>query len=186
MMSAIAADYRITAKDYFALPEGPPYFQLIDGELYMSPFPNRCHQDVARNIGVPLTSHVEAANLGTVYFVPRDIVFTEEHIFQPDLYFVCSARSEILDGHGAMGAPDLIVEVLSPGTATLELGRKREIFAQAGVTEFWAVSPKSKMVEVFRFAERKDGPTAVLKDSDTLTTPLLPGFQLSLSRNFRE
>ncbi len=184
MSSSLTAAYKISAADYFALPEGPPFFQLIDGALFMSPSPNRYHQDVIRNIGVPLTHHVELQKAGRVYFAPSDVVFTDEHIFQPDLYFVSNERLHILTSQGASGAPDLVVEVLSLGTATLDLGRKREVYEQTGVREFWAVSPEARSIEVYQFVTGSQ-PTHLLRETDTLTTALLPGFELPLSAVFR-
>jgi Uma2 family endonuclease len=74
------------------------------------------------------------------------------------------------------------VEILSPGTARLDLGRKREIYAQSGVLEFWAVSPSARTVEVYRFRESSSAAVQVLKDGNAIPTPLLPGFALPVSQ----
>jgi len=185
MNSTLSAAYRLTALDYYALPEGPPYFQLIDGELYMSPSPNRYHQDVVQNIAVPLIQHVKAACAGRVYVAPSDVVFTENHVLQPDIYFVSKDRLSILTAQGASGAPDLVIEVLSQSTATLDLGRKREIYAESGVKELWALSPKEKAVEIFRFREDPAKSVSTLRGNAVIETPILPGFALLVADIFR-
>ena len=120
-----------------------------------------------------------------MYVAPSDVVFTDEHIFHPDIYFVSAARAGILTAQGAQGAPDLVVEVLSPGSMRLDLGRKRQVYAEAGVLEFWAVSPPAKSVEIYRFQESSTSPVVALEKDDTLTTPLLSGFSLPLSQIFQ-
>jgi Uma2 family endonuclease len=100
--------------------------------------------------------------------------------------FILSAQNELRSSLiKVLGEPpDLVIEVLSPGTEKLDLGRKREIYAGAGVIEFWAVSPSAMTVKVFRFQQSKTKPVCVLKKSDTITTPLLPGFALAVERVF--
>jgi Uma2 family endonuclease len=83
MISTPSPAFRLTVEDYFALPEGPPYFQLIDGELYISPSPNRYHQDIVLNIAAALKEHVRRTKLGHVYVAPSDVVFTDEHVLHP-------------------------------------------------------------------------------------------------------
>ncbi len=150
----------------------------------MSPSPNRYHQDIVLNVAVALKDYVRQTRAGHIYVAPSDVVFTDEHVLHPDIYFVSAERASILTPQGAQGAPDLVVEILSPGTARLDLGRKREIYAESGVLEFWAVSPPGRTVEIYRFRESPSAPVQVLKGGDAVTTPLLPGFSLSLSAVF--
>ncbi len=185
MNPMLSAAYSLTASDYYALPEGPPYFQLIDGELYMAPSPNRYHQDIVQNIAVLLIQHVRTAALGRVYVAPSDVIFADNQILHPDIYFVSTGRSQILTAQGAKGAPDLVIEVLSPGTATLDLGRKREIYAESGVVEYWAVAPLTKTIAIFRFGECPDQPVATLRENEMLSSPLLPGFSSPVSQIFQ-
>src|SRR5436853_428628 len=96
MSFAVTPAYHLTAADYFARPEGPPYCQLIDGELYLSPSPNRYHQDIVRNIVVALTRYMERTDAGAVYFAPSDVILGDQHVFNPDVYFVSNSRFGIL------------------------------------------------------------------------------------------
>jgi Uma2 family endonuclease len=182
--SSIATAYKMTAAEFFSLPEGPPYFQLIDGDLYLSPSPRRFHQKlVVRLVGL-LHSYLERHPIGEIYVAPSDVVFTEDTILNPDIYFVSRERAGILTEQGAEGAPDLVVEVLSPGTATLDLGRKREVYAESGVREMWVVSPKTRGVEVYRFAENASEPAAILIEGGTLASALFPDLAVRISDLF--
>jgi len=176
----------LTVLDFRELPEGPPYHQLIEGDLYMSPPPNRFHQDIVANLHFMIRSHLESHPLGTVYFAPSDVELSDLNVYEPDLYFVSNERKSILTEQGASGAPDLVVEVLSPRTAKYDKGVKRDVYARTGVEEMWIVDPELKEVQVFRFAESVGTPVATLRGRQALTTPLLPGLKIPLPKVFQQ
>lgn len=186
MISPSTTAYGMTAEQFFQLPEGPPYFELIDGDLYLSPSPRRDHQNILLNLATDLRVYLRQNSLGKIYVAPSDVLFTDERILNPDLYFVREERCEILTDFGASGAPDLVVEILSLSTAKRDVGRKREIYAESGVEEFWVVSPKTQTIEVYRLREKADEPLAVLAVGQTLTSPLFPGWSLAVADVFRE
>ena len=174
----------MTAAEFFSLPEGPPYFQLLDGDLYKSPSPRRYHQKlIVRLVGI-LQAYLEMHPVGEIYVAPSDVVFTRDTILNPDIYFVSRERAGILTEQGAEGAPDLVVEVLSPSTAKLDVGRKREVYAECGVREMWVVSPKTRAVEIYRFAERADEPMAIVEAGSALASPLFPELSIPISALF--
>ena len=177
---------RMTAEEYFQLPEGPPYFQLIDGELFMSPSPNFFHQEVVGNLFAAMREYIRRDRIGKVVIAPSDVLFDKDNVYQPDVFFIRNERLGIVDKHGAKGAPDLVAEVISGSTGRLDLGPKRMVYAKSGVLEFWAILPDTREVEVFRFAESTDAPVAKLGGDATLTTPVLPGFGLPLAELFAE
>src|SRR5262245_9987884 len=119
------------------LPEGPPYYQLIEGDLYMAPSPDLFHQDIAGNIYHLVRFYLAKCRAGSVYIAPCDVQLTELNVYQPDVFFVANSRKHIMTKHGAKGAPNLVVEVLSPKTARLDKGAKRVVYARAGVEEMW-------------------------------------------------
>src|SRR5438093_2556066 len=80
----------LTVRDYRQLPEGPPYYQLIEGELYMAPSPERYHQDILGNLYLILRSYLEKRPLGSVHLAPSDVCLSDINVFQPDLYYVRS------------------------------------------------------------------------------------------------
>jgi Uma2 family endonuclease len=184
-MATAAAAVQITAEDYRQMPLGPPYFQLVEGGLYLSPSPDFFHQGVAFRLARKLAEFVENHGLGTVQIAPSDVELDEVNVVQPDVYFVSRARRRIITRQGVTGAPDLVVEVLSPRTAALDLGAKLKAYARAGVTEAWFVDRTKRRVLVYRFAEDATKPAAELRTKDTLTTPLLPGFALPVKEVFR-
>lgn len=174
----------LTVRDYRQLPEGPPYYQLIEGDLYMAPSRERVHQDILGNLYYILRSHLEKCPLGSVHLAPSDVQLTDLNIYQPDLYYVSNPRRAILTDQGARGAPDLIVEILSPKTAKLDRGVKREIYARSGVEEMWIVDPAVKKILIYRFATTIDVPVGTFGVRQKFESPLFPGFKIDPSRVF--
>ena len=173
-----------TVDDYMSLPEHGPRYQLVDGELYMAPSPNRRHQFISGEIEFILQKHLEAYPTGVIYHAPFDVQLTDITVVQPDIAYFSKQRSSYLTEHGAEGAPDLVVEILSPKTARLDLGVKREIYARTGVVELWIVEPEAELVKVYRLREGWQNPALTLSAEMTLTTPLLPGLEIDLKRVF--
>src|SRR5215212_8445354 len=130
----------LTVEDYRLLPDGGPRYQLIEGDLYMAPAPNRFHQDISANIFELVRAYVVRHRNGKVYYAPFDVYLDEINVHQPDILFVCN-KNRILTDAGAEGAPDFVVEILSPKTAHLDTKSKRQVYARSGVKEFWIVDP---------------------------------------------
>lgn len=175
----------MTAREFYELPEGPPWFQLVHGELFMSPSPDRFHQDIVGNLLWILANHVRSTGCGKLYSGPSDVELSPDDVYEPDLYYVSNERAAILTEHGAVGAPDLVIEVLSPGTARLDLVGKRIVYAQAGVQEMWIVRPTERRVEVWRFAVNPSEPIAALSENDTLTSPLFKLLEIPVTEIFQ-
>src|SRR2546426_1520340 len=140
----------LTVHDYRETPDGPPYYQLIEGDLIMSPSPNYAHQVIHSNIFSAFVRHLDKNPMGRIFSAPFDIYLTELNVYQPDLVFVPKSRKKkLVTEQGLEGAPDLVVEILSPRTAKLDRGVKRNIYARTGVRELWIVDPDSERVELF-------------------------------------
>ena len=174
----------LTARDYRRLPEGPPYYQLIEGDLYMAPSPDRFHQDILGNLYFILRSYLENHPLGSVHLAPSDVQLTDLNVYQPDLYYVSRTRRAILTGQGVRGASNLVVEILSSRTAKLDSGIKREIYGRSGVEEMWIVDPAMKQIAVFRFAKAIDTPAGTYGVRQKFDSPLFPGLKIHLARVF--
>ncbi len=172
---------RMTAREYFAMPEGPPYFQLVHGELFMSPSPIRQHQWISVRLASRIDEYLRAHPIGEVYTAPSDVEIDEENIFQPDIYFVSRERLGILNRQGAKGAPDLVIEILSPSTARLDREHKRAVYLHAGVRELWFVNVGKLQVEVYLRDHGSEHPAMILLTGDSLTTPLLPGLTIQVA-----
>ena len=150
MQTAIKFNYQ----DYLQLPEDKRY-EIIDGDLFMVPSPNERHQHVLSNIFYVLFDYVRKNKLGTVYCAPFDILFSEEDIVQPDIIFVSNKNKKIITKDNIQGAPDLLVEILSPSTSKRDIGIKKKLYARHGVREYWIIDPEREMVDVFSLKGRE-------------------------------
>ncbi|MFZ4766410.1 MAG: Uma2 family endonuclease [Roseimicrobium sp.] len=174
----------MTAAEFSRLPEGPPYPELIEGELFFMASPDLFHQEICRNLMLLLWSHVKARGLGIVIAAPSDVQLDFLNVFQPDVYFIAKDRLHILDDHGPKGAPDLAVEVLSTGTVRKDRGKKKRVYARAGVKELWLVDRNARTVEVYVFTKSLDEPVAILGERERLRTSLLPGLSIPVASIF--
>jgi len=184
MPSANLAAEMLTVEDYRATPEGTRY-QLIEGELIMSPGPNRDHQDLVLNLVDILRAYVRAHPIGRIYAVPCDVFLSENDVVQPDVLFVAQSGRATLADDGIHGPPDLVVEVLSWSTAQLDKKRKRLIYAKAGVRELWLVDPLLLQIQRYDFARDPAKPVQLIEENETFSTPLLAGLTFSASEIFK-
>ena len=175
----------ITRHDYEEMPPGPPYYQLIEGDLFMSPSPNISHQAIVGRIYSLLLQFVEKKPLGEVFVAPLDVFLSELNVYQPDVIFISNQRRSILTEHGLEGAPDLAVEVLSPGTARFDKGSKRKIYARTGVKELWLVDVEAKFIHVYQLTKDAETPAATYDEKAVFTSPLLPGLRLKAASIFK-
>jgi Uma2 family endonuclease len=174
----------LTAHDLRELPEGPPYYQLIEGDLFMSPTPSLTHQRVLRNILRILDSHLLKHPIGEVLPAPSEVELSDLNVYEPDLYVVLNARKSIFTPRGVAGAPDLAVEILSLGTAKYDKGIKRQVYARCGVKELWLVDTDAREVSVFHLQTSADKPFGVFGVRQKFTSPLLPRLVVNVARIF--
>jgi len=177
-------DIKFTYQEYRTLPETGPRYQLIEGDLLMSPSPNFFHQTLVYNLALILGQFAKTHALGLVRVAPLDVILTEEDVVQPDIVYVSNARKGIIAPEGLRGAPDLCVEVLSASTRDLDSQAKRVLYARHGVAELWLVDPDARTIELFRLQEQPHAPTRVFRADETLTTALLPGLEVKLAEVF--
>ena len=173
----------VTYEDYCNLPDDERY-EVIDGELIMVAAPRRVHQASSRNISTPLDIYVKSNRLGEMYYAPTDVILSDINVVQPDILFVSRERSHILADEGIRGAPDLIIEILSPSTAQLDKVRKRELYARFGVVEYWQVDADDLSVIVLTLAGDDYETEGVFGLGDTVVSPLLAGFTLEVDEIF--
>ncbi len=137
---------KLTYEDYAKTPEGERW-ELIDGELNMSPSPKRAHQRNQVKLGTRMSFFAEEKDLGEVYF-DFDVALSDTDTVRPDLLFVSKERLHIITEDNVRGAPDLVVEIRSPSTARQDWTVKRELYARHGVKEYWLVDPEAATVAV--------------------------------------
>jgi Uma2 family endonuclease len=150
---------RITWQDTLLMPEDGKRYEAIDGELYVTPTPSRRHQRASLNLARALCSILEDPGHGWIYLAPTGVELpdTDEGV-QPDIVFVSKARAGILVKEGIRGAPDLVVEILSPSTADRDRTIKKKLYQRHGVAQYWVVDPDAQSVEVWDFELGLDTP----------------------------
>lgn len=156
--------------------------ELLDGEYVVAPSPSERHQTAVVNICTLLKVFLQANPLGRVFVAPFDVYLSESDVLQPDLLVVLQAHASRIQADGIHGTPDLVIEVGSPGTASTDLTLKKEIYARAGVPEYWFVDPGHRTVAVYRLTEQAE--RRVFQAVETLQSALLPGLSLKVSDFF--
>ena len=176
---------RKTVKDYEALPEGAPY-QLIEGELVMSPAPNFQHQRILKRLFLKFYEKVEKAGSGEVVFSPVDVYLDEENVFQPDLVVLLKDSLGKITERGVEGAPDVVVEALFPSTAYYDLRKKKEVYEKAGVKEYWIVDPEMEELEVYTNEGGSFRIFSKAKKEGKVKSSLIKGLEIELKDLFKE
>ncbi|MCF6154430.1 MAG: Uma2 family endonuclease [Candidatus Brocadia sp.] len=173
-----------TYDDYAKLPEGEPY-QLIGGKLVMTPAPSTYHQEISKRLGYLLYEHAELKQkLGKVLHAPVDVYFEDEETYQPDIIFISNDRVGIIKKEKIEGAPDLIIEILSPTTAYYDLIHKKDIYAKHGVKEYWIVDPMEKWVESYKNENGKFILIGKVQKDESIGSTILTGFKVALDTIF--
>jgi len=181
--NGIPVTTKLTYEDYLKTSDDKRY-ELLDGELIILPAPSIAHQHVAVKLATRLDTFVEDKNLGVVYSAPTDVVLSETHVVQPDLMFISSERAGIVTSANIQGAPDLIVEIRSDSTAERDETRKRQLYAEYGVREYWLVDPETRTITVLLLGADGYAERATYTEGQTLTSSTLEGFSANLDEIF--
>jgi Uma2 family endonuclease len=139
----------LTYEDYRKLPDNGTRKEILGGELFVTPAPTPRHQHVVAAMFVALKTHIDARRLGETLASPIDVVLSPTDVAQPDIVFIAEQRRDIIGEAAIHGAPDLVIEVLSPGTAAIDRGRKMQAYARATVPEYWIVDPDAHVIEIY-------------------------------------
>jgi len=170
--------------EYLAMPENAPFFQFIDGEVVEMPSPALLHQKVIRRLINKMSVIIDSQRLGELYPAPVDVYFSDVDYFQPDIVFVSNERSHILAEKNIQGAPDLVVEVLSPSTGYYDLSHKKAIYEQEGVREYWLVYPDEFRVEVLQNSDNGFVVLNQARKTGVVRSAVLEGFALEIAEIF--
>jgi Uma2 family endonuclease len=182
---SVSKPLRYTYDDYARLPDERRY-EVIDGELYLTPAPTPYHQIVSRRIERLLEDHVEKAKLGIVIQAPCDVVLSQFDVLQPDIFFISTGRMAVIGEKYISDAPDLVVEVFSPGTRKRDRFVKSKRYARFGVRELWIADPQKKTIEVFVNVKEGFRREGLYTGEDVLQSPMLPGLRIPLAGVFSE
>lgn len=176
---------KFTVRDYMNLPESEEKrYELIAGELYMVPSPNPFHQKITGNLFRILSDFVEEHDLGLVFIAPLDVVLSDEDVLQPDVIFISKEREGIIGEQNIQGAPDLVIEVLSPSTAGRDRTIKRARYLRYGVREYWIVDPQTRSIEVMKAGQTEFETQRVYPEGTAATSPLLADLRMDVIRIF--
>jgi Uma2 family endonuclease len=177
---------KLTYDEFQTLPrDGSKRLELIEGEVFMTPSPNTAHQRAVRKLLRALDDFVEKGDLGEVFIAPYDAVFSEWTALEPDLLFIRKDRSSIVTAANVQGAPDLVIEILSPSNKAYDRKTKLRAYEKAGVPEIWYLDPEDQTAEVLNLGG--DGlyvVTAKLAGSAPIVSKALAGLHLALDQVF--
>jgi Uma2 family endonuclease len=173
---------RWTYEDYYRLDDERRY-ELYRGELVpmQPPSPGYSHQRESRKLLVLLDQFVEKQKLGEVLGAPLDVIFDDENTAQPDILFVAKANAGIIQERGIFGAPDLVVEILSPGSVRRDRYEKQALYAEFGVKEYWIVDRANKSLEVLTLDGGQYRIHATAGETGHVTSKVLRGLKVKLS-----
>jgi len=167
--------------------------ELIKGKIFkkVAAAPKRIHQRVSIKLAAKLYNFLEGHRC-QVYDAPFDVRFTKgskddkkiHDVVQPDICVICDP--EKLDDRGCIGAPDLIVEILSPGNSKVELQNKYQLYEENGVKEYWVIYPEQHTLFIYTLIENKYQPSRLLTSGDVVESEAVPGFTLDLEEFFRD
>ena len=176
---------KLTCQDYFDLdaPEGARY-ELIDGVLIMVASPNRGHQRSSIVLGSRMLTFADERDLGWVFGAPFDVLFSDTDVVQPDLLFVSKEREEIITPANVQGAPDLVVEIISPSSSRRDWRDKRELYARHGVKEYWIIDPINRVIWLMLLRRGVLEIVGTYGEGDTVSSTALAGFSVKVDDIF--
>jgi len=157
-------------------------FEILDGKALMAPAPELLLQRWAGKIYLAVQRHVETHKLGEVFFSPVDVVLDARNVVRPDLVFVSTERSNLLEHRGIMGAPDLVVEIISAGSLRRDRYEKRELYARFGVQEFWLADVANRAIEVLSLSQGQYQLLSCATNQGKIFSGVLSGFELDLAQ----
>jgi Uma2 family endonuclease len=175
----------LTYDDYARLtPPDSGHYELHNGKIIYMPSPIVSHQDVCLNIAGEIRNFIKNNPIGRVFIAPLDTTFTNNDTFQPDVMFVSNERQDLISEKRIIGAPDLVVEVLSEGNTTKEMSYKKHIFESSSVQEYWLVNLKKLTVAQYENIEGEFLLRQVHSLNDTISSWVLKGFSLPVKDIF--
>jgi Uma2 family endonuclease len=176
----------LTIADLKALPDDENRYELFDGELFVSRAPGISHQRVLGNLHVILRAYLDQNPIGEVLLTPG-VIFDEYNSAIPDAVFISNQqRNEIISGERIVEAPELVIEIVSPGKENARCDRevKRQVYGKNGVKEYWIADPLNRSLEIYRLKRHNLVLVATLIDEDEILSPVLPEFKCKARQFF--
>src|SRR4030095_8749901 len=178
---ATPARVRFLPDDIWDTPEDGKRYEVIDGELYVTPPPIEPHQNGSMMLSMFLAHYNWEHKVGKVYAAPIGVVLPSTSSgVQPDLVFVANEHRDIINERGIEGTPDLVVEILSPSTRSRDLGIKMRAYAGAGVPHYWILDPRTHALEPYRLGEQGYERQGTYGPGMTFRPDLFPGLEIPI------
>lgn len=176
---------KYTYEDYLKTPDDERY-ELIEGDLIMTPSPTTKHQRISRKLEFFIEKHVVENNLGEVFYAPYDVHLDNENVLQPDILFVSKERTAIINEKNIKGVPDLVIEILSESTAYRDVIQKKKLYARFGVKEYWIVACDDKLIEVYQLKHKDEYKlNKTYYENDILESHVIRGLKIELKSIFK-
>ena len=173
---------KLTYEDYVGLPDDGRRYEILDGELEVSPAPAPRHQAVLGNLLWILHGHGQERGLGRVYCAPIDVILAPSTVVQPDLVFVAAGREAIVTERAIEGPPDLVVEILSSWSVLRDRVAKAALYARYGVRQYWVVDPDTRALEIYEADGAEYRLVGQHEGAAKVRTAVFPDLELDLGR----
>jgi Uma2 family endonuclease len=142
----------LTYEDYVEIPNDGRRYEILDGELFVTPAARPRHQLVSANLVWILEQHVRPERSGRIFAAPIDLILAPTTVAQPDVLFIRAGHEAIVSARGIEGAPDLVVEIPSPYSVRQDRGTKAALYARFGIPNYWILDPEERVFESYELA----------------------------------
>jgi Uma2 family endonuclease len=171
----------LTYDDYCLLPNDRNRYEILDGELSVTPAPRTQHQRTSGQLHVILANHIRASHLGDIYAAPTDVILAPTTVVQPDLIYIGNDRRHIVTEPAIEGAPTLLIEILSPTTHQTDRVTKAQLFARYQVPHYWLIDTDQRTLEAYELARDHYDLAASARDAEVFAPSLFPGLSIQLA-----
>ncbi len=186
MNATIGDDYRLSWDDWLQLPRDEPGYEIIDGELYVNPAASIVHHRINRRLGARLAGWSERAGLGEAFITAINVKLADDTIVEPDLCVVLADRRHLIRSIALHGAPNFVVEILSPGGAARDMVLKRNAYSQFGADEYWIIDPKQQRIVMLSRGHDGLEERGVVSCGDVAESSVLDGFSIRVDEVFSD
>lgn len=174
----------LTYEEYRLLPEDGQRYELMEGDLFVSPAPSTRHQTISRRLQFALMQALELPGRAQIFNAPADVILEETTVVQPDLIIVGAGNSHLVTPRAIEGAPDVVIEIMSPGSIDRDAHLKLRVYERFAIPEYWVVDPDHGFVEVFAWTKEGYRRRDRYDRASTLTCPLFPEVSIPLAPLF--
>lgn len=183
MSPTITEKKRYTYEDYQKTPDDKRY-ELIDGELLMTPSPVPRHQRISGKLEFKLREFITKNKIGEIFYAPCDVYLDNENVVQPDILFISKDRLDIIGEKNIQGVPNLVIEIISENSVYRDIVQKKRLYARFNVKEYWIVIPEEEEIEVYILEDNTYQLYCAYKKVEELVSPSLKGLKIELKEIF--